>query len=588
MHFFVEKLFLPLYGYVILPCMKKKGNFFLKKLWSFVRRKKKLFISLLIILLIAAFAYRWWTKPKITPAPASYSIVEKLSRGKVYTGINAGGQVAVAQKLDLDVYKKDIRINKVNIKNGQAVKKGDVLITFDRNDVLQSLTSARLAVKNAQYALEDEEIKSSRESLELTTTQDVLENLQQEIKDYQKKCDRLRQDYFSANIHIESIDSDDEELETKALPHISGIYGGPEGVYEIEVYSSSTKSGKSFRFKGVESGVGTIYSEGVETKLGKYGLSIDFPAELSVGDKWKLTIPYRGDEKSRRAADAYENTLREMKRQHKKQILEEKNLRNDILLYGVKEARPLAKMRVEESRLALSRAKESMESVEKQLKERTIIAPFDGVITGMKNVVEGTKPLSENQNSVVKLGYLVADEYIIDFSLSLNDLEKVREGQEVKVNLPARPDITSLKANIDEISILPNDNGVGQYDVRALIDKKSIPEGFTLREGVQADVEVINDERDGVVRIPKAAVHYEEGAPYALKVIESKDTASTASEGVLDLNQTDLKTEKVSLELGLEGKNYIELLSGLSEDDSVVSTVSTLEDNTGNDMMMAF
>ncbi len=567
--------------------MKNKVRNFFKKLWSFIKRKKKFFIISLIILIFGLFAYRWWTKPKITPAPASYSIVEKLSRGKVYTGINAGGQVAVAQKLDLDVYKKDIRINKVNIKNGQAVKKGDVLITFDRNDVLQSLTSARLAVKNAQYALEDEKIKSSRESLDLTTTQDVLENLQQEIKDYKKKCDRLRQDYFSANIHVESGDHEESDIETKALPRISGIYEGPEGIYEIEVYSSSTESGKSFRFKGVESGAGTIYSEGVETKLGKYGLSINFPSDINSGDTWKVTIPYRGDERSRRATDAYENSVREMKRQHNKQVLEEKNLRNDILLYGVKEARPLAKMRVEESRLALSRAKESMESVEKQLKERTIIAPFDGVITGMKNVVEGTKPLSENQNSVVKLGYLVANEYLIDFSLSLNDLEKVREGQEVKVSLPARPDITSLRAKIDEISILPNNNGVSQYDVRALIDKESIPEGFTLREGVQADIEVINDERDGVVRIPKAAVHYEDGTPYALKVIENEDTAA-AGEGVLNLNETDLKTEKVNLELGLEGKNYIELISGLSEDDSVVSTVSTLEDNTGGDMMMVF
>ncbi len=559
--------------------MKKKGKKIGKKVWNFIKRKKKLFIILFIILLLIAFAYRWWTKPKITPAPASYSVVEKITRGDVATGITASGHVAVANKLDLDVYKKDVRINKVNIKNGQSVKKGDVLIAFDKSDILQSLTSARLSMQNARYTLEDEQIKASREGTELKTTQDVLEDLQKQIKDYDKKLKRAEEDYFTANMHIESFDKEDNEPELSELPQISGTYTGPKGVYEIEVYSSGTASGKSFRFKGVEQGRASVYEGGIKTPFGKYGLSLIVPQSVKSGDKWKITIPYLGDEKARRAADVYEDEILAMKRAHNKQILEEKNLRNDILLYGVKEKRPLAKMRVEEARLALSRAQEEYKNIQKQVKERTIIAPFDGVITGMNNVVEGTKPGSTDAgSSVVKLGSLVADEYLINFSLSLVDLEKVKEGQKVKVKIPARSDISSLEASIQEISILPNNNGVGQYDVRAVIDEKTIPDNFTLREGVQADIEVINDERKGVLRIPKAAVQYEEGLPYALKVLEEEDAKKKQSQdGILDLSKEDMKTEKINLELGLEGKNYIELISPLTEGDNVVSTVSTLE-----------
>lgn len=547
--------------------MKQK----IRKVW---KKRKRLIIGIFVVLGLIYGAYSWWKKPKVKPAAASYSVIEQVTRGDVYTGIKANGKIVVANKLDLDVYKKDIRINKVSIKNGSRVKKGDLLLSFEKDDLQQSLTSASLAVQNARFSLEDEQIKSIRQDTELDTTEDLLSDVQKDIADYQKTLDRARYDYYSNNMKIEPADGEEDRLELVEKPTITGIYTGPKAEYLIEVYSSNTSSGKSFRFSGPEDGADSVYKGGQKTSFGKYGLSVVFPNGTRSGDKWKIVIPSVETEQEKRAEDDYHEKIRQIKKSYEKNILTEKNLKNDALLYGEKQKRPLAQMRVQESRLALSRARETYKNIQKQIAERTIIAPFDGVITGMKNVVVGTKPGSDSA-TVVKLGNLVSDSYLIEFSLSLADLSKIKEGQSVNVNIPSRMDISSIRAEISEISILPNGSGLAQYDVKAIIDPTTVPDDFQLREGVSADIEVINSEKKDVLRVPKAAVRYENGNPFVLRVLDNdKKDVELADDGIVNLNDSQLQTEKINLELGLKGKNYDELVSGLEEGNRIVSTVS--------------
>lgn len=543
-----------------------------KRLQKFWKKRKKLIITFFIIVGVLAGAYFWWKKPKNNATTASYSVIEKVGRGDVYTGIKATGQIVVANKLDLDVYKKDVRINKVNVKNGSQVKKGDLLLAFDSVDVVQSLTSSEIALQNARFALEDELVKSKLKNNEVKTAQDNLNDLEREIADYKKKLERVKNDFYTANLSVEVYKEDEDKMRYREKPSVTGTYTGEKGVYEIEIYSSSTDTGYSFRFNGLENGHGPVY-RGVKSDLGTKGLSITFPENMRSSDRWKIIIPDLSGEKGEKAQESYDDQIRSLERAHEKNLRSLAETKSEVILAKNKEKRPLGRMRIHEAKLAVSQAKEALENVKKQIAERSIIAPFDGIITGMKNVVVGTKPGSDS-SSVTKMGTLVSDKYIINFSLSLRDLSKIKEGQMVRVSLPMYREISSIQAKVDEISILPDNSSVAQYAVRALIDSTTIPESFQLREGVSAEIEVVNSEKKNVLRLPQTALNFEEGRAYVLKTAKGSLPQEKSNEGIIDFSQTALGTEKVFVEIGLRGKNYIELLSGLKEGDQVVSTIS--------------
>ncbi len=68
-------------------------------------------------------------------ATSSFYVVKKVEKGEVTSGIQTTGEIIVAQKLDIDVYKQLSRIDVVNVQNGSHVEEGDVLFSFDKKSV---------------------------------------------------------------------------------------------------------------------------------------------------------------------------------------------------------------------------------------------------------------------------------------------------------------------------------------------------------------------------------------------------------------------------------------------------------------------
>lgn len=175
-----------------------------------------------------------------------------------------------------------------------------------------------------------------------------------------------------------------------------------------------------------------------------------------------------------------------------------------------------------------------------------VTAPMDGVLTGVyvkegESVMAGS-PLFEISN--------LNDIYVrTDFIAE--DADLIREGDAAKVyNEDAG--FNDGKASVKKVHLKAenkmSDLGVNQKRVTVEI---AFGTSETIRLGSDVDVEITVEKKENVLRIPDLAVFEK----------EMKDCVYVIEDGKASLRE---------IETGLEGEDFIEVVSGLSEGDMVI------------------
>jgi len=184
--------------------------------------------------------------------------------------------------------------------------------------------------------------------------------------------------------------------------------------------------------------------------------------------------------------------------------------------------------------------------------KKQIRAPFAGRL-GIRLINLG-EILKEN-TPIVSLQAL--DPIFVDFLLPQQHLGQIRQGLSVRITTDALPDRT-IEGKITTID--PEvDSATRNIRVQATVANSE----ELLRPGLFVNVEVVLSGRRDVIVIPATAVLY---APYSDSVFvvrETKNEKTGASE--LVLNQQFVK-------LGEKRGDFVAVLSGISEGETIVST----------------
>lgn len=177
-----------------------------------------------------------------------------------------------------------------------------------------------------------------------------------------------------------------------------------------------------------------------------------------------------------------------------------------------------------------------------QVEFATITAPADGVLQNsilVKDAMipQGTQIASLMGNGKQQLVFSVTEELMKN--LSLGQEVKVEKGQE------------QYTGSITEISGVMNAQ-TGLFTVKANLENSSLPEGSRVK------LTVTKDSRTGVNLLPLSVIYYDNGSPYVYLLEKGEGENGTI--------------KKQFIELGLQGEEKVEILSGLSEKDLVVSS----------------
>ena len=193
-------------------------------------------------------------------------------------------------------------------------------------------------------------------------------------------------------------------------------------------------------------------------------------------------------------------------------------------------------------------ARTNLELAELRLRQAQLIAPIDGQVAGLL-VREGEQAAP----GAPAMSILNEGAFHITVSVDEIDIDRVEVGQSAVITLDALPDVTVDGAVSEVAPTSTSTSGVVTYLVTINIDDEASAE---LRPGMSASASITVDELDSVLVAPNWAIRLNRETGEAFVLIRRAGGA----------------IEEVVVETGLRNEQFSEIISGLSEGDTVVLT----------------
>nr|WP_246484289.1 efflux RND transporter periplasmic adaptor subunit [Marivibrio halodurans] len=211
---------------------------------------------------------------------------------------------------------------------------------------------------------------------------------------------------------------------------------------------------------------------------------------------------------------------------------------------ALRRSNTVAEATVEQLTAELAIAKAQLERAERRLRDRTVFAPFDGIV-GFTDIEIGARV--EVGDHVTVLDDLSAIE--VEFSLPERWFGRIQPGKTVRARAAAFTEreftgrVETLDSRIDPIS--------RAFKVRAVIGN----EDSALPVGMFMHLSVMVERRDALT-IPEEAVVFDGSRAHAFVAVEAEDGGPRAAQRHLDLGQRAF--------------GFVEVLDGVSKGERVI------------------
>ena len=180
-------------------------------------------------------------------------------------------------------------------------------------------------------------------------------------------------------------------------------------------------------------------------------------------------------------------------------------------------------------------------------KDGCLIAPFDGIVTA-SYVSEG---MTTSLAGAEIIEFSSINEVSVAISISKKDIEKIKEGQDVKVTILDK----DYEGEISRISRMAISGG-GTTSVSAVIKIKNPDDDIYL--GVEAKNVIVTAHKDSCLTLPSESINVD-------------------SDGFFVYTVNDMNiVEKKPVEVGVSSEDRTEILEGITADDKVVTYVTSV------------
>ncbi len=493
----------------------------MKKFFSF--RALKWIIALILALTLGLFFY----VSDRNKVPSGTLI--KVDRGTVEELVSISGTLELTNSASLTFSQNGI-VKEVLVNEGSVVTKGQILAVLD-NRKQEAEKKDAAAYRDIQIATRNELLNGpSGEAREVSTlaVSVAKNNLSRTKGEQDELVENARRTLLSSDLAAIPLDYGIDDTP----PTITGTYSCQEGEYRFK--TSGAQGGRfGFTLSGLESGTYKAEIDSPGT-FGTCGLFIQFADESYADAKWVVEIPNKrsasyaanqnaytlAQEKRKNAIAAAEDALAQAQ---KNESLDNALPRNEALL------RADANIRQAESRI---------DSIQADMEQRIIRAPFDGVVSNVSFL-----PGEENTKGTIELTSEKGFE--LKVRIPEIDITKVALNNKARVRLDAR-DNETLMASVGFISPTATEiDGVSYYE--ALLYLEQIPEW--LRGGLNADVDIVTNHVENVLRLPERYIRTENGNA-TVSILENNEKVSRGVE--LDFRGNDGYVEVKNLPEGFE------------------------------------
>lgn len=508
------------------------------------RKKRKWLVALIVLAVIAALVGWFVVRPMLqagemanslmyTPAVADYrDITVAVSGSAAIQPVDSYKVTALAKG----------EILNAPFEEGDKVSEGDLLYQIDAKDVENSIERSRLTVEQSRISLQNllDNRDDARDNTEVKATDaGVIQKLYYEQGDTVAAgspiADILDRDAMKLTVPFHAADA-------------AGFHVGQAAVVYVDG-SAETLSGTVDKIAAVDQvGAGG-------TLVREVTIAVRNPGALSSANTGTAAVGDSDCAASGPFANAAQSTVtaRTSGKLESLKVSEGDRVSKDQLL-GVFEAADMDSQ-IENARLSLRSAELALQSTQDQLDNYSITSPISGT------VIEKNFKAGDNLDATTG-GYLavIYDMSKLTFDMKIDELDigKIRLGQEVRITSKALEG-QEFTGRVSKININGTTaGGVTSYPVTVDVDDPG-----DLLPGMNVSAEIQVEHAEHVLTVPVEMV----GRGNVVQVLPAE---AYDKDGKPDYSRLEAR----EVTLGRNDENYIEILSGLEEGETVVYKMS--------------
>lgn len=493
-------------------------------------RKKKIIIGssvgvlLLIIVVASIFATRKDT-PEVT-------VVKIAVKPELRSTVTSSGEVRPIQFMNLTSEVQG-KIEEITKKEGDAVQKGEVLVRLDPNQ-LESSTDAQIAA----YQSSQDDVRSSQ--TQVAAAQNNLAQAQQSLNQAQVAIDSARQNVITAQTEVDRAQVEFNAANRELKRNEQLLESGVISRQEFDAARDRVETAKS----GLDTARARLEAQRIAVKDTQSRLASQ---QVAVRD-------------ARRAVDT-------------------------------------AGINVNSSQSRADQQAAVLRGSKSQRDKSVVIAPINGVIAEIPSKV-GTFAVA-GLSTTALLTIADMSEINVEVKVDETEIDKVAVGQKAKIKVDAfgeqelegevlqkTPLAVGKSQTTGGLSTNINVQEAKEFRVVIRLVNLSADMQSALRPGMSATAEITTKTENNVIAVPLQAIVEKkpEGSPSpgsSPNAVESFDKPK-AQKGVFVLDNGRAKF--IAVETGITGDADIQILSGLSENQEVITgpskILNTLKEDT--------
>jgi len=241
-----------------------------------------------------------------------------------------------------------------------------------------------------------------------------------------------------------------------------------------------------------------------------------------------------------------------------------------------------AKFQVESSKAQVEQAKASLKVAETNLRYTTIRSPVNGTVIS-RNVDVGQTVAASLQAPTLFTIAKDLTQMQVDTNVSEADVGRITVGQDATFTVDAYPE-RIFHGKVSEIRNAPVIvQNVVTYDVVILVDNRDLK----LKPGMTANVSVMISHREGVLKIPNAALRFRPESAKQGGLPEKKDESSTPTARLLierltrELNLTSDQQSKLEMVLRSSRQEFREISEKIKPEEARVRIQGLIRQKIG-------
>jgi|GEM_PF-1492450 len=465
-----------------------------------------------------------------------------VSRGKITRVVQAVGQISPLDAHELAFVTTGGRVKEVMVQKGQVVQEGDVLVQLDTTDLESQLrevqadlrvaeaqlqaaqqppSRADIAQVEAQLAYAEYQVADAKLKLDLATQMGIT-RLEQAVTDKQAALqlarDQLAQQELNANqIEIRRLEYD-EAFFQRAVRDLKPGQDPTEAQKALQAAQKNLNAARAARSETLRQARQKVTDAQQELALAQQELERARSGEID-----NLATERLNHEK---ALASYAQTQKRLEQL-------QQGPDTDAL---------------ERAQTAYDAAAAKAESVQANINDSTLRAPISGVVF----------QIYVQSDAWIKAGdpiLYMADtsSLYIDAQVSEVDVVNLNVDQQVRVSLEAYPGkfIMGTVTSVDARG--QSSNGMVYYQARVVLEEHPTQQ---VMPGMMATIRVLVGEKEDVLTVPIAALHYNRG------------------EMAVTVQQADGTWQEQPVQVGLNDGIVAEVISGLEEGQTIRIPIS--------------